>query len=283
MLNQKLQDQYTGFYCQHKRRKEGVYLLYKKDEFKELNSINTVIAGGDSENAASILLLHKATRKGIFVTTSHFKSGQPTARNAGTLDLGEVLNLSDKNSVHLNIVTGDFNQEAGALDNHRIERVAKKIFGFQEQMEGSYPTEPSSGRRIDATLYKPDWQTPVTVQTASQNTAQLYKGWSDHLPWIQTFTFNNLRPSPQLAQTPSQNQSAPCPVKASSSTTPSAPPISPKQGTLPPQSRPTPISQKAPSPPTPPQLKGLRRFLTSIWDGMASFFRYLFGSFFKKP
>ncbi len=284
-----LRSKYYHAYYQHPGRPEGVCLLAKIDEFEWKNTTALDIAGGDKKGVNSASLVHRATGKTVFIATSHFKGGPPgnankPGREVGDLELGEVLRLSENQPHNLNIVTGDFNQEAGAPQNNRIELIAKQQFGFQEQMNGSYPTEPFTGRRIDATVYKSDSQTSVTVQTELASKADNYARLSDHLPWIQTFTFNNIQQLQQPTPPTIQAQSAHKPLRRNPVlTTVASRPTSTQQATLPTQRLPNPIPQKAPSPPNPPQPKGLRRFLNSIWDGMASFFRYLFGSFFKKP
>lgn len=269
---------------EHPNRTDGVAIFVKKALFdvKKVDEID--IPGGDNKSGILLNLFHKATRKTVDIATSHFKGGPYPARAMGDLECTTVANALDQRGGNLKILAGDFNQGSQDPQNNRVTQI-KQQFEFQEQTQHEYNTEPHNNRRIDYILYKPDQNTRVSVETVHPEVADPFfrARVSDHLPWVQTFTFEGIAPL--------ENQRILPPVAPEPPVEPVAPPETPiEYANLPipepliqsPNISPQPIDQNNCIPnrvetqaqqhqnPPIPQKSSWIDWLNSFWEGMVS-------------
>jgi exonuclease III len=187
---------YWSVFQPHPNRPDGVAIFAKANVFDWLKTEAIEIPRGDSKSGLLIKLAHKSAGKIVSIATSHFKGGHYPDRAAGDLECEAVAYALNQADGNLKILAGDFNQGSKEQQNNRVSNI-KQRYGFQEETQNEYDTDPCNGRRIDFLLYKTDHETEVALATAPPRIVApfLEAEVSDHLPFIQEFQF--LRAAPR--------------------------------------------------------------------------------------
>jgi endonuclease/exonuclease/phosphatase family metal-dependent hydrolase len=258
----------------HPNRKDGIAIFGKINQFSVLNVNEIQIQGGDSKSGILLNLIHKSTGKTINIASSHFKGGPYPDRAKGDLESAVVAKALDQTKANLKILAGDFNQGSKDLQNNRVTNVKQK-FKFEEQTRNEYNTEPHNKRRIDYILYKTDDQTQVSVETMSPEFVDpfLQAQVSDHLPFVQTFEFEQINPPENQYIQPAAHNIPELPVKQENVPIPK-PYIEPPNHPLEPIDQNNHILNTNPAQTRQNQSisknSSWQRWLNSFWDGIIS-------------